>query len=62
MTHGENGQIKKVFHAKETKLIRSYLESYKIQLDGMPKDNWIRSPLMIGLEAKKELCEKLLGL
>lgn len=62
MTYGNNKLIVTVFHAKERKLIRSHLESYKRQLADMPKADWFgKSPRMIGLEAKKELCEKLLG-
>lgn len=62
MTYGGNAQLKNVYHTKERKLIRSHLESYKRQLADMPKADWFgKSPRMIGLEAKKELCEKLLG-
>ena len=66
MTYGNNGQLKTVFHAKERKLIRSYLESYKVQLEVTSKygDHLVYGklqPKWIELNAKKELCEKLLG-
>jgi len=66
MTYGGNAQIKRVYHAKERKLIRSYLESYKVQLETILKYNiggiyGSKSNKWIEINAKKEFCEKLLG-
>lgn len=50
-----------MFHSKERKLVRSYLDSYNRQLKFFKEDWRGKSPKMIELESKRELCETLLG-
>ena len=63
MTFGANAQFKTLFHRKERELVRSYLDSFRVQLKEVPEvDEALRMNYKwVELKAKIDLCEKLLG-